>query len=515
MASFTERLLAYYELSEEEYGRRIAPPSFSSLPLLDGNPLVKTAIARLDKAKAAHEKVLIYGDYDTDGIMSCSILLRSFRRYGLMAEGYLPSRYLDGYGLTAENVDKMATKGFRLIFTCDNGVTAYEALNEAAAKGIDVIILDHHEFGEETPKALAVIHPETVHYGATPISAGYLSFIFATALLKEKDDYLLTLASLSTLSDMMPLKEYNREIVRLGLAALQANRYPEIVALSDKRHYDSKTLQMEVIPKINAIGRVVEGTEINRLLHYFADEKGLGKQEIAAWLLATNEERKAQTKTAESQISVDPADEAIVVQADIPEGLNGLLANRLLNEYEKPVAVFSPMAGSPDVLVGSLRSKEGFNILKALEGQKVKLLSGGGHAFAGGVSIAKSDFAAFKKEFIFAALKHKLAPKTQKLIPLELAECTEANAQIVDSFGPYGMEWEEPRFLLKGLDPKLFTYASGGKYLSYRLPSGARLFSFTINEDTFSLDESVSLSVSFSHHEYQGRLSLDLLAEKV
>jgi single-stranded-DNA-specific exonuclease len=218
MASFTERLLAYYELTEESYGRLIAPPSFSSLPLLNDNPLVKQALERLAQAKANHEKVLIYGDYDTDGIMSTSILLRSFRRYGLLAEGYLPSRYLDGYGLTAENVDKMAAKGFQLIVTCDNGVTAYEALSEAAKKGIDVIIIDHHEFGEQQPQALVVIHPDTVHYGATPISAGYLSFIFATALLGQKDDYLLTLASLSTLSDMMPLKEYNREIVRLRVS---------------------------------------------------------------------------------------------------------------------------------------------------------------------------------------------------------------------------------------------------------------------------------------------------------
>jgi single-stranded-DNA-specific exonuclease len=514
MSSFLSKLLSYYGLSEEDYGRFTQSPSFSSLPLLDKDPLVISAIARLSQAKAKGEKVLIYGDYDTDGIMSCSILLRSFRRYGLSAEGYLPSRYLDGYGLTPENVDKMAEKGFSLIFTCDNGVTAYEALAEAKKKGIEVIILDHHEFGEKAPDALIVIHPDSVHYGPTPISAGYLSFIFSCALLGKSDDYLLTLASLSTLSDMMPLTHYNREIVRLGLASLQKNRYPEIVALSDKLHYDAKTLQMEVIPKINAIGRVVEGKEINRLLHYFADEKGLGKQEIANWLLTTNEDRKAQTKAAEQAISVDPNDEAIVVLANIPEGLNGLLANRLLNEYEKPVAVFSPMAGSDDVLVGSLRSKEGFNILKALEGQKVKLLSGGGHAFAGGVSIAKGDFEAFKKEFIFAALKHKLSPKQQKQIPLSLEECTEANAQIVESFGPFGMEWEEPHFLLSNLDPKLFTYASGGKYLSYRIPGGARLFSFSINEDTFPLDEPANLSVTFSRHEYQGRLSLDLLAEK-
>lgn len=515
MASLKDELLSYYHLSEDDYGRRILPPSFSSLPSLNDNPLVSQALARLEKAKAAGEKVLVYGDYDTDGITSCSIVVRALQTKGILAEGYLPSRYSDGYGITAENVEKIAHNGYTLIITTDNGVTAYEALAKAKEKGIDVIILDHHEFGEKAPDALVVIHPATVHYGDTPISAGYLSFIFSVALLGKPDPYLLTLGAISTLSDMMPLKSYNREIVRLGLALIAKERFPEITALTERKTIDERVLQMDIIPKLNAVGRLSEGHEINRLLHYFVEPTSPKKAPLVQWLLGVNEERKKQTKLAENSVSIDPSEEAIVVLADIPEGLNGLLANRLLNEYEKPVAVFSPEAGDPDVLVGSLRSKEGFNILKALEGQKIALLSGGGHAFAGGVSIKKDDFAAFKKEFTFAALKHKLTPSSKKRIPLSIEEATLSSAQLVASFGPFGQEWEAPHFILKDLPVASLTYTSNGKYLSYRLPSGVRLFSFSIGEDSFMGEEKASLDVLFSPGEYQGRATLDLLAEKL
>jgi single-stranded-DNA-specific exonuclease len=511
---FLEKLLDYYGFSKQDYEKRVLAPSFSSLPLIDAKEETQKAIQALTDAKSQGEKVLVYGDYDTDGIMSASIMVRALREFGLTAEGYLPSRYKDGYGLTAENVDKIADKGFNLIFTTDNGVAAYEALDEAKKRGLKVIILDHHEFGEKAPEALAVLHPTTLAYGDTPISAGYLSFIFSCALLKKEDDYLLTLGAMSTLSDLMPLTSYNREIVRLALEAIQKNNYPEIGLLSDKRPIDETILQMEIIPKLNAVGRLLEGYETNRLLKYFSLVDPTGKEAVASWLNSVNEERKEKTKAAELSLSFDPNEEALVVLADIPEGLNGLLANRLLQEYEKPVAVFSPSKKDPNVLVGSIRSKEGFNVLKALEGTKTPLTKGG-HAFAGGVSIKVEDFPTFKKDFLFAALKHKLTPQKEKLIPLTKEEATLENERILRSFGPFGQEWKAPAFELDDLDCVSFTYAANGKYLSTPFGKEARLFSFSLGEKAFSGLTSVSLKAHFQKNVYRGRVSLDLLAESL
>ncbi len=511
---FLAKLLSYYGFSEADYEKRVLAPSFSSLPRIDQEAETQKALLFLKEAKAKGQKVLVYGDYDTDGIMSCSILVRALKEYGLTCEGYLPSRYKDGYGLSIENVDKIAAKGFDIIFTCDNGVTAFPAIEECGKKGVSLLILDHHERNGDIPSCVALLHPDTLHYGPTPVSAGYLAFIFSVALLGKKDDYLLTLGALSTLSDLMPLKDYNREIVRLGLSAIAEHHYPEITSLTEKTQIDETVLQMEIIPKLNAVGRLLEGYETNRLLKYFVNEPFAGKEAVVTWLNEVNEERKSKTKAAESTLVFDPNEEALVVQADIPEGLNGLLANRLLQEYDKPVAVFSPSKKDPSLLVGSIRSKEGFNVLKALENMDSPV-SKGGHAFAGGVSIKKEDFASFKKDFLFAALKHKLTVKEEPLIPLSVEEATLQNYEILRSFGPFGQEWKAPEFLLKDLDTASFTYLSGGKYLSTPLNPSCRLFSFALGENAFQEKSKVSLKVHFARNEYRGRLTIDLYAESL
>ena len=513
MEGLLERLLNYYSLSREEYEELILPPSFRSIPLIGDHPIVKKAIERLVKARDSHEKVLIYGDYDADGVCSASILLRCFKEFGIDASGYLPSRYLDGYGLTVENVKKIAAKGFSFIFTCDNGVTAHDALKCAKELGVDVVILDHHEFDDMKPECDIIIHPETLSYGEYPISAGYLSFLFSVALLGKVDNYLLVLGAISTISDMMPIRGHNRELVRLMLDIINKEPPEVLTLLTDKRRFDVSTFQMEICPKINAVGRLEKGTEVNRLLHYFANDN-TDRVALARYLNDVNERRKEVTKEAEETIEINESDSAIIVKADMPEGLNGLLASKLLAMYKKPVCVFSEMNKNPDVLVGSLRSEEGFDVVKALDDVRVPLLSKGGHPFAAGVSINKKDFEAFKKDMLFSALKHKLSPKKQNGIPLLLSECNMQSYRLIETFGPFGFNWETPKFLLKDLDPKTFTYIKEGRYLSVKLASDVRLFSFGINEDSFDLESKVDLLCAFRINEFRGRRSLDILCEK-
>lgn len=513
MESLFERLLKYYNLTKEEYEKRILPPSFTSIPLINDDLMVKKAINRFAKARENREKVLIYGDYDTDGISSCSILLRALKEYGIDASGYLPSRYLDGYGLTPENVTRIASKGFSIIFACDNGVTAHEALLKAKELGIEVIILDHHEFDEIEPECEIVIHPLLLKYGKTPISAGYLSFLFSVSLLNKADEYLLSLGALSTISDMMPIQEYNREIVRLMLDIVNKNLYPEFTLLTDKRHFDVSTFQMDIIPKLNAVGRLEKGPEINRLLKYFGEEDS-NKVALANYFNDVNDRRKEITKEASEKIEINEQEAAIVVEADIPEGLNGLLASKLLGQYHKPVVVFSKQERDPNVLVGSCRSEEGFDILKALDETKTTLLKKGGHPFAAGVSINKEDFPSFKKDILFSAIKKKMAPKIKNEILLNLNECNMQSYRIIESFGPFGFCWETPKFLLKDLDPRTFTYIKDGKYLSVKLSSDSRLFSFSLSKDSFDLENKVDLLCTFRINEFRGNKNLDILCEK-
>ena len=158
MTSFLDRLLGYYNLSQEDYQRLIEAPSLAKLPLIKEDKNVQKAIVRLAEAKEKREPVLIYGDYDVDGITSASILFRSFHDFGLNVAAYLPSRYLDGYGITAKNIERIAARGYKLIVTCDNGVTAHEALLKAKEKGLSTIVLDHHEFDETEPECDILVH---------------------------------------------------------------------------------------------------------------------------------------------------------------------------------------------------------------------------------------------------------------------------------------------------------------------------------------------------------------------
>lgn len=514
MSELIEKLCQYYKINKEEYERISLPPSFSNIPLLDDDPIVKKAIDKLNVIKEKNGKVLVYGDYDTDGVMSTSILVRALREYGLKAEGYLPSRYLDGYGLTVDNVIKIKQSGYSLIFTCDNGVTAHDALKKAKEIGIEVIILDHHEFDDQEVECDIVMHPQTTKYGNVEISAGYLSFVFSHALLGKKDDYLLTLGAISTLSDMMPLLSYNREIVRLMLKILEKNLFEEISLLTDKKHFDESVFQMEIIPKINSIGRIEKNGTINRLVKYFVNRQHSVNEKIATWINEENEKRKEITKTALDEVSISSSDAAIVIETSLPEGLNGLLASRLLNAYQKPVAVFSPMEKDPNLLVGSLRSLDGVDILEVFKNIRIPLVSKGGHPFAGGCSINKTDFEGFKKDFIFFALKHKIMAKKEDSIQISLNECNMKTYRLIETFSPFGMNWNAPKFLLKDLNPTTFTYIKGGKYLSMNLSSDTKILSFSLNQDSFEADEKVSLLLNFKLNEYKGKISLNLMAER-
>lgn len=508
---FLHKILDYYSCSEGDYERLLVAPSFKDLPDISAAVPVQKAIASLSETKAKKGRVLVYGDYDCDGIVSTSVIVSALLEFGIDCQGYIPSRYLDGYGISKENVSKIAKAGYSLILTVDNGVAAEEGLLRAKEENIPVIVLDHHEYDSLPSYPLSIIHPDTVGLKENPPSAGLLSYYFAKALLREECPKLLEWAGLTILSDSMDLIGYNKKALALAMSLMNIDHPLEISLLSDKCLIDENVLAMEIVPKINAVGRIKEGHEGNKVLKYFLTESKDEKIALSSFIKDTNEERKLLTKEAEKGLSIDLDEEAIVVLTDLQEGLNGLLASRLLSEYEKPVAVFSASSKDPTTLVGSLRSKEGFNILKALEATKAPLIAGGGHEFAGGCSIKKDDLPLFKKDFLFLALKHKLVKENKRSIPLEENEATMDNFYLLRSFGPFGKGNEAPCFLLSKKAEEL-SFSRDGRFLSTPISDKCRLFSFSLGPSSFPKKGSVELVVTFSRNEWKGKESLDLLA---
>ncbi len=514
MESLEERLRLHFGFTQEECAFILGEPSFSSLPTLGDDLPILQAKKRILEAAKHHERVLVYGDYDVDGIMATSIICACFKKLKAEATPFIPSRYKDGYGLTMTNAMKIAESGYTLVILVDNGVSCLEEVRYLSSRGVDVIIIDHHELPATLPNAYALLHPELLGVFPIPVSAGELSYYFSVKLLGEVDEYLFCLGATSCISDLMPIKGYNRTMVALLLRLLKKNDYPEFKMLTDKTRIDEKVMGLDIIPKINAIGRILEERKGARVVEYFVSDDRSKKSEVAAWMNDINTQRKALTKDAANLVEVDPLQPAVVVEGTLPEGLNGLLANRLMLEYGKPTAVFSPSKEDPSILVGSLRSKEGFNIMEAQAFLKKYIVKGGGHAHAGGVSIRRGDFALFKKDFLYFSLLHPMKEEEENLIPLGLEECNMASYKTVRAFGPFGLEYPEPRFILKDLSVDSFQYIKEGKYLSTPLGYGVRLFSFSLGEKDFAGMSLVDLKARFSLNEYRGRFSLDIYCEK-
>lgn len=516
MSEFYEKIKNYYGLNEEECRELFREPSFSYLPTLEDEEEAIKAKQRILQAIKNKEKTLIYGDYDTDGIMSTSIIFKSIIKLGGSASIFIPSRYIDGYGLNKENATKIANAGYKLVILVDNGITAIDEVKILIDKKVDVIIIDHHETLDTLPNANAIIHPSTTKYKDYKynVSAGYLSFMFSSFLLEEVDEYLLTLGGLSTFSDLMTLKLYNREIAKLTLQTLNKYKYKEFIYLTEKTYFDENVLNSEIIPCINAIGRIVEDHKGRLLVYYFASSTESEKQKYSSWMKKINTSRKELTKLAYEQVKVNPYENGICLISTYPEGINGLLANKLLNENNKVSIVFSSSKIDPSVYVGSIRSKKGCNCLNLFEKLSHYIIRSGGHELAGGISIAKENFEFFKSEFNDYLSNVSLYDEEKYKIPVTLFDFNKDSYETLRKFAPFGFGFQEPLFEIIDLPTNVLKYSRDEKHILTFLDNETRLFSFNIGKADLINKNKETFDVKYSLNEYRSKFNIDILLSK-
>lgn len=491
---FRQKLLDYYKLSEKDFLDLTKEVTVNDLPDFKTVKGLNEIKERIFKAVKENQKIIIYGDYDCDGVCSTSIMVKAFDMLGYKVSYYIPTRYYDGYGLNVTNVEKIKKAGFDLIITVDNGICQNEAIDKANELGMDVIVIDHHEAPETPVNAFGIIHPIVSEISDIYGCGGFMSLIVSASLLGYYDPYLVTLGGLSTISDMMELQKYNRVVVKLALENLDKNRYSALMALTDSTIINEKIFGLDIAPKINAIGRLVDDKNINLLVKYLVsnDEHEIFK--ISSWIKNTNELRKTLTKEAVDKLPNDLLnEEGIVLNLDIKEGLIGLIANRLLNEYNVPSIVFTKDSMNEDFLKGSIRSKEGFNVQKAFESLNKYLVAGGGHALAGGLTIKKSDFENFKADFIALAKEHKFTKEELPSIELNLQEINFQNYEILRQFAPFGMGFPEPLFSIKNLPTKSLQFIKEGQHLSTPLSINSKILGFNMQEVEIKSHLSISL----------------------
>ena len=384
-------------------------------------------LARIVAARDTRERVLVFGDFDADGITGLAILTLALRAFGVEVIPYVPSRLEEGHGLSLAAVDAAERDGARLIVTVDTGTTSVAEVAAARGRGIDVLVTDHHRVPAELPAALAIVnaHRPGSAYPDSRLSGAGIAFALARLLLDDAPAALALadLAAIGTVADVAPILGENRAIVRLGLDRIRSAARPGIAALLARAKVESATVDVETIgftlaPRLNAAGRVGEAFDAARLL---LAEDPAEVEALATRLEAANATRRDLLKTAlaDARTSPDAIDDApaTIVHGPWPVGIVGLVAGRLAGERGRPALVGADLGS---VIRVSGRGDGSLHLADAIATCGDLLIRHGGHAGAAGLEIEATSWAAFRERFL--ALAAAAAPRDRRpTLDLDLA----------------------------------------------------------------------------------------------
>lgn len=456
--------------------------------------------------KHLKDKIVVYGDYDADGICSTSILIKTLQSLGNDAGFYIPNRYKEGYGLNNQIISQMADKGYKILIAVDCGIKNNEEIKLANSLGMEVIVLDHHELGENLPDAYAILHPTYSNFTNYNMCGASVAFNLSRVLLGAEDEYLLALAGIATLADVMPLVDENKLLVNKALHILNKNKYIQFDLLCNfPKKYNQTTLNFTLIPKINAVGRISKQNETNLLVKYFTSNDRKTLNEIASFVEESNDERKSLSKSLFEKMDEDYSNNKIITVYDdkVLEGLSGLIASFFVNKYGVPAIVFAK-SEDEDIYKGSGRSVEGISLIDLLDNQKQLIIQYGGHQKAAGMSIAKDNFDAFCQNIEKEVSKIEIKKQPIEVIEVSLDELTYQALNEINEFGPFGEANPEPKFVLKNVNKNDFRFSKDGKHILITLSNSASLvafnqasiinknedyydFIFTIEENTYKI----------------------------
>ncbi|MBT3379676.1 MAG: single-stranded-DNA-specific exonuclease RecJ [Lentisphaerae bacterium] len=469
-------VLGHRGIAPEDAGAFLRPElrGLSDPYLLPGT---RDAAQRLWEAVKRNERILIHGDYDTDGITASALLAGVLRDSGAEVECFIPHRIDDGYGLTPESVEKASQDGFSLLVTVDCGITGYDALRAAQECELDVVVTDHHVPGDEPVPAVAVVNPKLP--GAPPSTldlAGVgVAFKVCHAFLKlgreqgwgghETDlRSSLDLVAIGTVADIVPLLSENRALVKHGLEVLSRQHRPGIHALCGVAKVgdivQASDITYRLAPRLNAAGRLGDPTVSLRLLESGNVVSAAG---LARELDSQNRKRQqmeeAAVNLAEAQIAEKydlETDRSLVVWSDDwHQGVVGIVASRLARRYHRPSVVLTRDANG--LLTGSGRSVRRLNLVSLMERCRESLIRFGGHAMAAGLSLELEHLDEFRVSFE-ASVKQVLGPESMRSeldicghVPF--AEIDDTFFEEMTSLEPFGHGNPEPVFVTHGVWP--------------------------------------------------------------
>lgn len=418
---------------------------------------MEKAINRIKKAVEDDESILIYGDYDADGITSTLILLEALQSIGARVDYYLPNRFTDGYGPNIERYQETIAAGTQLIITVDNGVAGHEAIEVSQELGVDVIVTDHHELQATLPPAYAVIHPKHPkgNYPFGELSGAGVALKVAAALLGEIPGEALELAAIGTVADMVSLTDENKTIVVNGLKSMQFTQRIGLELLLQENSVNMSQLTTETIgfvigPRLNAIGRLGDPSPALELLSELdIDEAGRHLQFI------NGENSRRQTIVKEILSAVDKKIKSyqelplIIIEEDEKwhPGVLGIVASRIKDKYQRPTLLFH-YDEEKEAYIGSGRSLSTINLFEWLSNHSDLMLYFGGHSQAAGLTVEKSNWSDFKDALHTSSENYRSLIEAKTTLPVDLVLTTaEISLDLINEIallGPFGMDNSQP-----------------------------------------------------------------------
>lgn len=500
--------------------------------LLEG---MEPTVNRLERALRDKEKMMVFGDYDVDGITGTALVWRALNALGGEVGWYLPNRAREGYGISASGVEEAHSRGVSLLVSVDCGITAHAEVELAGRLGIDCIITDHHEPKESLPEAVAVLNPKLAgsrypyqELAGVGVAYKMLQGLYARLGLEpEQLQEHLDLVALGTLADIVPLNGENRVLAKFGLEKLRSSRKPGVRALLEVtgltgKPLDSGQIVFMLAPRINAVGRIGEAGEALRLLitenqdEAFAiaqtlDQENRKRKEIDDQILAEAMEM------VKRRIDLDE-EMVIVLESDTwHQGVIGIVASRLVEQFYRPTVL---IAVDGDKGKGSARSIPAFHLHEALKSCQEHLLGFGGHKYAAGMSIETGRIPGFRKKLNQVA-RETMSP--EDLVPnqaldavVDLDEVDIDTARSFARFAPFGPGNRHPVLAARQLRVVGSPQIVGRNHLKFKVKQKQRVFDsigFSFGdrlEEIEDPDASLDMAFVLEENEWQGQKKLQL-----
>lgn len=534
--ALVEAVLSARGLTEPSVRQAFLHPNYEAMrhdPFL--LPDMEPAVERLVQAHAKQENVVIYGDYDIDGLTASTVLLDSFTAFGISARVFIPNRFVEGYGLSAKAIETLAGEGAQLIVTVDCGSLSHKEIARANELGVDVIVTDHHSVAETMPDAIATINPKrTDHtYPFIDLAGVGVAFKLVQALQtrleglpKGQEKWLLDLVALGTVCDVVELADENRANVYWGLQVMKKTRRPGVKLLMAVSRVEpdklvARSLGFGLGPRLNAAGRLETAQLALDLLTTTDNARAF---ELAERLDLMNQERRAEQDRifkAARALADEMADDHVLIVSDPSwsHGIIGIVAAKLLETYHKPTFVLQELEDG--TAKGSARSFGDFSAVEAIRATEEHLIKGGGHKLAAGVTLEAAKIATWREAVngyyrslgLDDQMRH-LEVRSDVTLP-DFAKCTAGNVRDLEQLEPYGNGNPEPVFEFSRLTIlNRRTMGADGQHVKYRFAdkNGQSMEMIAFNKaDVFTADigETVSVWCELGINEWNGRRAVE------